>query len=138
VIVADEAVSALDVSVQAQVLELIRELQKDLGISYLFISHDMGVVERISHRVAVMYLGQIVEIGPTHDVLHSPRHSYTRRLLASVPIPDPNRRPTATNLDNSEIPSPIRKRGDNPKVLPLVQVGPLHFVQLETALRQAA
>ncbi len=93
IIVADEPVSALDVSVQARVIELMKELQAEMDLSYLFISHDMAVVEKVSHRVAVMYLGQIVEIGPTQEVLHRPRHPYTQRLLSAVPIPDP---PAAT------------------------------------------
>ncbi|RUT31090.1 ABC transporter ATP-binding protein [Arsenicitalea aurantiaca] len=92
-IVADEAVSALDVSIQKQVVELLQQLQAELGISYLFISHDMGVVERMSHRVAVMYMGRVVEIGPRASVFGNPRHPYTRALLAAVPTPDPaNRR----------------------------------------------
>ncbi|WP_413283620.1 ABC transporter ATP-binding protein [Vibrio sp. MA40-2] len=85
-IIADESVSALDVSVQAQVLELLQQLQRDLGISYLFISHDMAVVEQICHRVAVMHGGQIVEMGPRDQIMQSPKHSYTQRLLSSVPI----------------------------------------------------
>lgn len=88
-IVADECVSALDVSVQAQVLELLRELQEDEGLSYLFISHDMAVVEQVSDRVAVLYAGQVVETGPASAVLGNPRHAYTQRLLSAVPIPDP-------------------------------------------------
>ncbi len=129
IIVADEPVSALDASVQAQVIELMRELQAELGIAYLFISHDMGVVERMSHRVAVMYLGQIVEIGPTKTILRDPRHPYTRRLLAAVPRRDPaNRRPPAAR-DDTEVPSPVRPVGDAPATPPLVEVAPLHFVQ---------
>ena len=91
-IVADEAVSSLDVSTQARVLNLLMELQADLGLSYLFISHDMAVVERISHRVAVMYLGRIVEIGSRRAVFENPRHAYTRTLLGAVPRMDPDSR----------------------------------------------
>ncbi len=91
-IIADEAVAALDVSIRAQVVNLLMELQRRLGVAYLFISHDMAVVERVAHRVAVMYLGQIVEIGPRQAVLNDPQHAYTRRLLAAVPVPDPRRR----------------------------------------------
>ncbi|MGE6740605.1 dipeptide ABC transporter ATP-binding protein [Allorhizobium pseudoryzae] len=91
-IVADEAVSALDVSIKAQVVNLMLELQETLGIAYLFISHDMAVVERVSHRVAVMYLGEIVEIGSRAQIFSDPQHPYTRRLLDAVPIADPKRR----------------------------------------------
>ena len=90
-IVADEPTSALDVSVQAQVLDLMLELQQSLGLAYLFISHDMAVVEEMAHRVAVMRRGRIVEIGPRQAVLNDPRHPYTRALLAAVPVPDPGR-----------------------------------------------
>lgn len=107
-IVADESVSALDVSVKAQVINLMLDLQERLGLAYLFISHDMSVVERISHRVAVMCLGEIVEIGPRCDVFENPQHPYTRRLLDAVPVPDPSRRHRERALDNSEIQTPIR------------------------------
>jgi len=129
IIVADEPVSALDVSVQARVIELMKELQAEMGLSYLFISHDMAVVEKVSHRVAVMVMGQIVEIGPTQEVLHRPRHPYTQRLLSAVPIPDPARRHLRAVRAARDIPSPIRKVGDNPQVPQLVQVAAGHFVQ---------
>jgi glutathione transport system ATP-binding protein len=127
-IIADEAVAALDVSIRAQVVNLLMELQSRLGLAYLFISHDMAVVERVSHRVAVMYLGQIVEIGPRQLVFGDPQHPYTRRLLAAVPIPDPRRRDHSIELDDSEVPSPLRRLDDPPIVAPLVRVGEDHFV----------
>ena len=105
-IIADEAVSALDVSVQAQVLNLMMELQKDMGISYLFISHDMAVVERVSHNVGVMYLGRIVEIATAEQLYHQPCHPYTEALLNAVPIPDPQR-VREHQILSGEIPSPI-------------------------------
>ena len=128
IIIADEAVSALDVSIRAQIVNLMLDLQAEFGLAYLFISHDMAVVERISHRVAVMYLGQIVEIGPRRAIFEDPRHAYTRKLLAAVPIADPARRRRKRELSSDEIPSPIRAVGDEPVVLPLEQVGPEHFV----------
>jgi glutathione transport system ATP-binding protein len=127
VLIADEAVSALDVSIRAQIVNLLIDLQDDLGISYLFISHDMAVVERVSHRVAVMYLGQIVELGPRNAIFEHPQHPYTRKLMAAVPIADPKMR-QARNLELSEIPSPARALNDLPVVAPLVQVGEGHFV----------
>jgi len=127
VLIADEAVSALDVSIRAHIINLLIDLQKDLGVSYLFISHDMAIVERVSHRVAVMYLGQIVEIGPRQAIFENPQHPYTRKLMSAVPVADPTVRRT-TSLEVSEIPSPARKLGDEPLVLPLVQVGEGHFV----------
>ncbi|WP_026869728.1 ABC transporter ATP-binding protein [Inquilinus limosus] len=127
-IIADEAVAALDVSIQAQVVNLLMDLQARHGLSYLFISHDMAVVERVSHRVAVMYLGQIVEIGPRQAVFENPQHPYTRRLMAAVPVADPARRNRDTALIEGEIPSPIRALGDEPVVKPLEPVGPGHFV----------
>jgi glutathione transport system ATP-binding protein len=128
IIIADEAVSALDVSIRAQIVNLMLDLQTEFGVSYLFISHDMAVVERISHRVAVMYLGQIVEIGPRRAIFEDPRHPYTRKLMAAVPIADPARRRRKTELSSEEIPSPIRAVGDEPVVAPLEQVAPGHFV----------
>jgi glutathione transport system ATP-binding protein len=128
IIIADEAVSALDVSIRAQIVNLMLDLQTEFGVSYLFISHDMAVVERVSHRVAVMYLGQIVEIGPRRAIFEDPRHPYTRKLMAAVPIADPARRRRKTELSSEEIPSPIRTVGDEPTVAPLEQVGPGHFV----------
>ncbi|MCD0503539.1 dipeptide ABC transporter ATP-binding protein [Bordetella petrii] len=128
VVVADESVSALDVSIQAQIVNLMLDLQRDLGVAFLFISHDMAVVERVSHRVAVMYLGQIVEIGPRRAIFENPQHPYTRKLISAVPIADPARRHLKRELLSDEIPSPIRAVGDEPVVQPLVQVAPRHFV----------
>lgn len=127
VLIADEAVSALDVSIRAQIVNLLIDLQDDLGISYLFISHDMAVVERVSHRVAVMYLGQIVELGPRSAIFENAQHPYTKKLMAAVPIADPTMR-RKHNLEVSEIPSPARGLGDEPLVSPLVKVGEGHFV----------
>ena len=106
-IVADESVSSLDVSVQQRVLDLLQELQAELGIAYLFITHDMAVVEKISHRVAVMYLGQIVEMGTRAQIFEDPRHAYTRRLLDAVPIADPGRRRLGSSVPEGEVPASI-------------------------------
>jgi glutathione transport system ATP-binding protein len=127
-IIADEAVAALDVSIRAQVVNLLMRLQAERGLAYLFISHDMAVVERIAHRVAVMYLGQIVEIGPRQAVISDPQHAYTRRLLAAVPVADPRRRGHDRALDDSEVPSPLRRLNDPPTVAPLVEISEGHFV----------
>ncbi|MET0369551.1 MAG: ABC transporter ATP-binding protein [Methylobacterium sp.] len=128
-IVADEAVSALDVSVKAQVVNLMLDLQAEMGLAYLFISHDMAVVERVSHRVAVMYLGEIVEIGPREAVFGNPQHPYTKKLLAAVPVPDPARRRARHALPDSEIRSPIRPPDYEPPARVYREVSPGHSVQ---------
>ncbi|KVI52270.1 glutathione ABC transporter ATP-binding protein [Enterobacter cloacae subsp. cloacae] len=128
VVIADESVSALDVSIRAQIINLLLDLQRDLGIAFLFISHDMAVVERISHRVVVMYLGQIVEIGPRRAVFENPQHPYTRKLMSAVPVADPEHRHGQRVLLQDEMPSNIRKRGEVMERVTLREVGPGHFV----------
>jgi peptide/nickel transport system ATP-binding protein len=129
VIIADECVSALDVSIQAQVLELLKELQQEDDLAYLFISHDMAVIEQMADEVAVMRLGQIVEHGYRDAVLRDPRHSYTQRLLSAVPIPDPEIERTQTRRETSAEPeSPIFKLHEQPTPLHLQEVAPGHLV----------
>jgi glutathione transport system ATP-binding protein len=128
VVIADESVSALDVSIRAQIVNLLLDLQQEFGLAFLFISHDMAVVERISHRVAVMYLGQIVEIGPRRAIFENPWHPYTKKLMDAVPVADPTQRRGHRPLLSDEIPSPVRALGDEPLLAPLQEVGPGHFV----------
>ena len=127
VIIADEAVSALDVSIQAQVVNLMMDLQRDTGVAWLVISHDMAVVERIANRVAVMYSGQIVEIGPRDSVFSNPQHAYTRRLLSSVPVADPTQR-ALRQFDDVEVKSPVHPAGVQIEKLRYSQVSPHHWV----------
>ncbi|GAK71901.1 putative ABC transporter ATP-binding protein [Agrobacterium rubi TR3 = NBRC 13261] len=129
IIVADEAVSALDVSIKAQVCNLLLDLQQSLNLAFLFISHDMAVVERVSHRVAVMYLGEIVEIGPRSAVFENPQHDYTRKLMSAVPVPDPARRAIKRNMTTDEIKSPIRSVDYVPPMRQYREVSPGHLVQ---------
>lgn len=127
-IICDESVSALDVSVQARVLALLETLKQEFGIAYLFISHDMAVVENISDRIGVMYLGQIVELGTRAQIFSNPQHPYTRRLIAAVPVPDPTAaRKTPPRL-TGEVPSPIWPVDAGPERLVLRDIGHGHLV----------
>ncbi|ESY81208.1 ABC transporter ATP-binding protein [Mesorhizobium sp. LNHC221B00] len=129
VVVLDEAVSALDVSVQAKVLELLVDLQREFGLAYLFISHDMAVVERIAHRIAVIYAGQIVEIGDATSVLSKPRHSYTKKLIAAVPTIE--RRREHFEIDTRQVPSLVRPQGFEPAPARWEEFGGDHRARVE-------
>ncbi len=126
-IIADEALSALDVSIQAQIINLFMELQEEFGLAYLFISHDMAVVEKVSHRVAVLYLGQFAELGSRRQVFETPSHPYTKRLLSAVPVADPTRVRNKRLLEG-EIPSPVRRVGDEPTISSYKEIAAGHRV----------
>ena len=130
IVIADESVSALDVSVQAQVINLMMELQQEQNLSYLFITHDLAVVERMAHRVAVMYLGQVVESGSREQVFENPSHSYTKKLLSAAPIADPRQRKERPLL-KGEIPSPLWPAGQSPDRVEHIEIAPGHLVARE-------
>ena len=129
-IVADEAVSALDVTIQAQIINLMMDLQDEFDISFLFISHDMAVVERMSHNVAVMYLGRIVEIGSRSQVFENPSHPYTQKLLNAVPVADPNFTRKSVEVLNDEVPSPVKPVGYLTPPVKMKEIENGHLVSL--------
>ena len=129
-IIADESVSALDVTIQAQIINLMMELQDEFGISFVFISHDMAVVERISHKVAVMYLGRIVEIGSRKQIFENPSHPYTQKLLNAVPIANPKKKQKIREQSSEEVPSPIKPLSYEAPPVKMNEIDEGHFVSL--------
>ncbi len=129
-IIADESVSALDVTIQAQIINLMMELQDEFGISFVFISHDMAVVERISHKVAVMYLGRIVEIGSRKQIFENPSHPYTQKLLNAVPVANPMKKQKIREQSSDEVPSPIKPLGYEAPPVKMNEIDEGHFVSL--------
>ena len=131
-IIADEAVSALDVTIKSQIINLMMKLQENYKIAFLFISHDVAVVERISHRVAVMYLGRIVEIGSRKQIFENPNHAYTKKLLNAVPIADPRlRKQNKREISNEEVPTPIKPKNYEPPLFKMNEIESGHFVYNE-------
>ena len=128
-IIADESVASLEVSIQALVMIVVMVLHREMRIALLFISHDMAVVERIAHRVAVRYLGEIVEIGDRRSVFGNPQHPYTRKLLSTVPVADPTQRPEGREPMADEIPSAVRDVDFVPVERPMREVSSTHFVR---------
>jgi peptide/nickel transport system ATP-binding protein/glutathione transport system ATP-binding protein len=127
-LILDEAVSALDVSVQASVINLLLDLQHELGLSYLFVSHDMAVVERVSHYVGVMYLGRMVEIGDRQTIFSNPTHPYTKALMKAVPIADPKKRFRGDDINFKAISSPIRSLDFVPDASSYKKIKKDHYV----------
>ncbi len=131
-ILCDEPISALDVSIQAQIINLLMDLQKEWSLTYLFISHDLSMVRYISDRIAVMYLGKLVELGPTEAIFSNPQHAYTKRLLAAIPIADPVKARQAYETESVTALEPI----DTSKDLAWVEVATDHFVAKERTINE--